>query len=49
MTQYDITIVSPRDREDLEHESAAPPRRKLDWERALREAAEAELSIQCAD
>lgn len=49
MTHYDIIVVAPRDQDDSEHESAKPLRRKLDWERALREAAEAELSILCAD
>ncbi|MGH1573480.1 hypothetical protein ACRAWG_25970 [Methylobacterium sp. P31] len=49
MTQYDIKFVDPRDRKTTERKPLAPPRRKLDWDRAMREAAEAEKLIQCAD
>jgi hypothetical protein len=47
--EYDIKIVVPRDRKAADAESETPPRRKLDWDRAMREAAEAELSIQSHD
>jgi hypothetical protein len=43
--EYDIKIVATRDREAADAERAAPPEREIDWDRALREAAEAELSI----
>ncbi|WP_143012282.1 hypothetical protein [Methylobacterium phyllostachyos] len=49
MTQYDIKVVDRHDQEPEERKPPVPRRRELDWERAMREAAEAELLIQCAD
>ncbi|WP_175654117.1 hypothetical protein [Methylobacterium radiotolerans] len=49
MPEYDIKIVAPRDRKAADAEREIPPKRKLDWDRAMREAAEAELSIQSHD
>ncbi|GAH40579.1 hypothetical protein ACXR8U_06915 [Methylobacterium radiotolerans] len=49
MPDYDIQIVAPRDRQAADAERETLPKRKLDWDRAMREAAEAELSIQSHD
>ncbi len=49
MPEYDIQIVAPRDRKATDAERETPQERKLDWDRAMREAAEAELSIQSHD
>lgn len=49
MPEYDIKIVAPRDRKAPDAKRETLPERKLDWDRAMREAAEAELSIQSHD
>lgn len=49
MANYDIKLVEPRDQKAAGRKDAATRERKLDWERAMREAAQAEQFVKSAD
>lgn len=49
MTNYDIKLVEPRNQKAVGRKDAATRERKLDWERAMREAAQAEQLVKSAD
>ncbi|MGE8127430.1 MULTISPECIES: hypothetical protein [Methylobacterium] len=49
MANYDIKLVEPRDQKAAGRKDAAPRGRKLDWDRAMREAAQAEQLVKSAD
>jgi len=49
MAKYDIKLIEPRDQKAAGRKDTATRERKLDWDRAMREAAQAEQLVKSDD